>query len=151
MGQCDPDRSNLKMLLLAFILVPTLSLGEDAGEQLLSATNEYRNQNGKGPLVADTKLSVNAQMWADELAQRCVCEGKQCHSPVNMKTPGYSGLAENVAMECKNPPKAINAIDGWKKSPGHNKNMLSSLTNVGFGVGEKKYLTHPPCPDMSTN
>jgi len=46
------------------------------------------------------------------------------------------GLAENVYKECNHPPQAINAIDGWKKSPGHNENMLRNLTNVGFGVGD---------------
>ena len=90
-------------------------------------------------------------MWANELAQRCDCEEEQCHSPENMKIPGeliiiyymshiyiismirnffsgYMALAENVFMECNHPPKAINAVDAWKKSPGHNRNV--SIENV---------------------
>merc|ERR1712243_536914 len=109
----------------------------DIREQLLRATNEYRNQNGREPLATDMTLHESAQSWANELAQRCFCEGPQCHSPDNKKPPGFMGLAENVYMECNHPPQAMNAIDGWKKSPIHNKNMLlSQVTNVGFGVGD---------------
>jgi len=81
-------------------------------------------------------LRESAQSWANELAQRCECEGDECHSAENMKIPGYMAKAENVYMECNQSPQAINAIDGWKNSPGHNAHMLGSFTNVGFGVGD---------------
>ena len=36
-------------------------------------------------------------------------------------------------MECKNPPRAINAIDAWKKSPGHNENVsIENMLSVSF-------------------
>jgi uncharacterized protein YkwD len=71
--------------------------------------------------------------------------GFKCRAKAAREYLDIDSLAENVAMNYGSKNPATTAMNGWKKSPGHNKNMLGNYTQIGVGVARnsqgKVYLT----------
>lgn len=109
----------------------------DSEEQIfLQLINDYRAQNGKGPLAASATLSkaaqwksndlgVNAYFAHDDLFRTWVERIRDCGYGYN------TYLGENLAAGYSTASAAFNA---WKNSSGHNANMLgSNYTAIGIG------------------
>jgi len=88
--------------------------------------NSYRNQHGLKPVRLNVLLTKAAKAHSSDLAQwdRISHFGSNGSTPWDrVKQTGYraSLAAENVGT---GQSTFEEVLDGWKKSPGHNKNLL---------------------------
>jgi hypothetical protein len=108
-----------------------------SSEELLSLTNQERQNVGVGPLVYNEKLSQAANMKAQDMFEY----NYWAHNSPAGKTPwvfikasGYKYVyaGENLARGFTT---AQDVIRAWMASPDHRSNMLSSnYQDVGFAV-----------------
>lgn len=119
-------------------------LGWDAETQdFLRLINEYRAQNGLGPLALDSLLQ-DASAWMSKDMLRASCVGNYVcpHNDTTgrsfwqrMQDFGYFYSAgENLAWGVNGRmTTAPQALGGWRNSPGHNANMLNgNWTAIGI-------------------
>ncbi|MEM9925555.1 MAG: CAP domain-containing protein [Cyanobacteria bacterium P01_D01_bin.50] len=101
--------------------------------------NQYRSSQGLPPLKLNSKISAIAREHSKEMADNQVPFG---HSGANSrykeisKLISYSRVAENVAYNQGHQKPGKVAVDGWKKSPGHNRNMVGKYQVTGIGVAK---------------
>ncbi len=110
----------------------------DASErEFLVLINNYRAQNGRGPLAASYTLSRAAQWKSNDMA----ANNYFSHDDQNrtwvarIRDCGYTQnayIGENIAA---GQSTAQSVFTAWKNSPGHNSNMLSTtFTTIGIGL-----------------
>jgi len=107
-------------------------------EDILKYTNEYRASKGKPKLVLQQDVSKAAQKHTNRMASGKIPMGHDGFSErvASLRSAnGYRSAAENVA---RGQLSAKAVVDGWRKSPTHNKNMLGDYTVIGIGVAEGK-------------
>ncbi|UOM36065.1 CAP domain-containing protein [Acuticoccus sp. I52.16.1] len=99
--------------------------------------NAYRVSKGAGPLQVDPALNRIAAETARELARRDTLKTRM-HTAGGLArrllADDYSAerAAENLGAGY---PTLVMAVDGWKTSPGHNKNLLNrEMTHMGIGL-----------------
>ncbi len=119
-------------------------LGWDAETQdFLRLINDYRAQNGLGPLALDSLLQdASAWMSKDMLRASCVGNYACSHNDTTGRSLGervqdfgyfYEG-GENILWGINGKfTTAPQAFEGWRHSPGHNANMLiGNWTAIGI-------------------
>lgn len=89
-------------------------------DRIFNDVNAYRSQNGKQKWSRNASLDQEAQQWADYIART----GDFQHQKIT------SGV-ENLFFSTSNPNDAFNS---WRRSTGHNANMLSNTGAAGVGV-----------------
>ncbi|KAJ1569814.1 hypothetical protein HK096_001089 [Nowakowskiella sp. JEL0078] len=107
---------------------------------MLNLINKLRFDNDIPELKIDTRFTLVAQMQADYQALTCNLthfgiNNSSLQERVKLET-GLSNiyLGENVAVGY---PDVESVFDGWKNSPGHLANMISTDFNVvGFGFAD---------------
>ena len=123
---------------------------------IIEQTDAFRKEQGLARLDANAELTATARAFAQFLAK----SGKFAHEadgrqPADRaKASGYKfcTIAENLSMRMdsrgfKTEALAHEAVEGWKASPGHRKNMLlANVVEIGVGVarapdGHPKYLS----------
>jgi len=123
---------------------------------IVERTNAFRKAEGLPPLARNLALEHAAKQFAKYLAK----SGRFAHeadgrSPADRaKEAGYwyCTVAENLALNLDSRGFTVDkladeTIDGWKKSPGHRRNMvLPHVTEIGVGIAQAmgpdpKYLT----------
>lgn len=99
------------------------------GEELafMDLINAYRRTNGAGPLSLSLRLTVASEGHSRDMASRTYFS----HESLDGRTPwermraaGYrfsAPMGENLAVGFNS---ADTVFEGWKASPGHNRNML---------------------------
>jgi uncharacterized protein YkwD len=97
----------------------------------LDLINDYRRQHGVSPLALQHQLGAAAAHHSRAMARQNFYR----HSPLeNVADFGYKHwhvIGENI---CAGHASASRAMDAWKNSPGHNKNMLNpNFTAIGIG------------------
>lgn len=126
-----------------------LHISDDRCSFVLDKINEYRHINGLKAYIWNDLCAIQAQQhtanmanetvpfshngWADRykiLQGQLACLGK------------VSSGSENVSFSKPD----MNPLDAWKKSSGHNKNVLSNANLCGIGhvqtkIGDKHYYT----------
>ncbi len=115
-------------------------------KQIVALSNRFRQQEGRGQLKEDAKLSKAAQAYADFLARAeefsHTADGKEPAERVAEPGYRYCIVAENIANEYRaagftTEELAARFIEGWKKSPPHRKNLLDpDVLDVGVGVAQ---------------
>jgi uncharacterized protein YkwD len=105
--------------------------------KFLGMINEYRRQNGRGPLTISMTLSGASQWLADDMAAKNYFS----HTDSLGRNPGSRyiafgypsgvGWGENIAAGSSD---ARNTFCQWKTSAGHNANMLNG-SYVALGIG----------------
>lgn len=116
--------------------------GLDAEEQaFLVLINDYRAENGRGPLTPCTSLNRSAQGHSEDMRD----QNYFSHSGLNGSTPWTRScdacyelacgpstqMAENIAAGNSG---AAATFEQWRTSAGHNANMLgASFTQIGIG------------------
>lgn len=118
----------------------------EIGMRAVELTNDYRQTQHRPALAWNAALAAIATEHSAAMAAGKVPFGHDGFAGRTAKFPfGYSQAAENVAMNHGVGDVAKVAVDGWIKSPGHNKNLISSTTDCGIGVAQAKngawYLT----------
>jgi len=122
---------------------------------ILHETNSFRYQKGLGGLKRNDLLDRAARKFARYLAQ----SGKFSHTADGRKPAQriaatgykYCQVAENLARHSRSVGFAAQelaklAVNGWKNSPGHRRNMMqANVTEIGVGVaktsGQHRYLS----------
>ena len=107
---------------------------EKYADNVAALVNEYRQQNGLSPLAVIPVLQENAQTRAVEISQNFShtrTNGSSYKTAISSSLPKYT-WGENIAYGATTPESVI---DQWKRSSGHNQNMLSSkYTHIGVGA-----------------
>lgn len=99
--------------------------------------NTYRKSKGRQTLKVDPRLSAIADETARELARRNTLRTDMHTSQGiarRLAKANYSAAraAENLGAGY---PTLVLAIDGWKSSSGHNKNLLNrQMTHAGIAL-----------------
>src|SRR5689334_2770973 len=126
---------------LAAIAFDAAAAGEAAYEQhLADLVNGYRKETGLRPLVVDRKLATLAQEHSRDMAKA----KRMSHDefPDRVRRSGLAICVENVGW---NYPTPQNQFEAWRKSPGHEHNMLDRrVDKMGIGV-DGDYVTFMAC------
>lgn len=140
--------------LLVFVMLATMSVTllpqgaaaasytgttgmESMETQVVTLINNHRKANGLPALKVNTKLNVASHKHSLDMAQRGYFShtSKDGRSPWDrIRAAGYTcgTMGENIAAGQRT---AQQVFDGWKKSPGHNKNMLNrNFKSIGIGL-----------------
>lgn len=123
---------------------------------IVQMTNEFRRAEKLGEVKRNRELDLTARLFAEYLAKtgRFAHEADGRQPADRAKAAGYKfcTIAENLALNqasrgFKSEGLAKQAVEGWKNSPGHRKNMVQpSVTEIGVGVAkapdaDPKYLS----------
>ena len=122
---------------------------------IVKETNIFRRQNGLNPVRRYRLLDLAARRFAQYLART----GKFSHTADGRKPAQriaaagykYCRISENLALRGNSrgfqaAELATSAVEGWKNSPGHRRNMMHpTVTEIGVGVakvpGRHRYLS----------
>jgi len=107
----------------------------------LGIINDYRQQNGLGPLAACRSLNRTAQGHSEDMRDNNYFSHtglnnsspwtRACDACFDLGCGPSTAMAENIAAGNSD---AQSTFTQWKNSPGHNKNMLGSkFTMIGIG------------------
>jgi uncharacterized protein YkwD len=104
----------------------------------LKRINDYRKQNGLKPVVLNPDMVTFSQGYVAQLLENNVYE----HSDLNKgvytlenlyQSMGFGGFLSIDQEWCNELPELI--FSSWKKSKGHNANMLNpGITQVGMSI-----------------
>ena len=105
--------------------------------EVLSYVNQYRSEVGAAPLSLDSSLNLAATIrslemaWSDTFSHTRP-NGSSCFSVADELGIGYYAIGENIASGYYD---AASVSNGWKNSPGHYRNMISTkFGKIGIGV-----------------
>ena len=105
--------------------------GDDAyAQRLVTLVNDYRAHQSAGPLVVDPALARLAREHSAAMARA----GKLSHDGFagRAERSGYAICVENVGW---NYPTPADQLDGWRHSPGHDRNLVDRrVDRVGIAV-----------------
>jgi hypothetical protein len=123
--------------------------------QIIQLTNAFRKEQG----LAEVKLNAILRKAADEFARYLArtgtfshtADGREPHDRVKAAGYAYCITSENLAFNYdtrgfETRQLARDAVEGWKSSPGHRKNMVEpNVIEIGVAVAkaprEEKYLS----------
>lgn len=114
--------------------------------QALDGTNRYRASKGRPPLRWNAGIAAIAAEHAASMASGAApfshdgFEARVSRFPVAQR-----GAGENLALNSGVSTVAQTAVDGWIKSPGHEKNLVGNFNVCGIGTAQSSngtfYLT----------
>ena len=99
-------------------------------QRLAALVNQYRVSHGLPALVLDTTVASLAREHSAAMAKG----GQLNHDgfPSRVRRSGLAMCVENVGWNYRSPE---GQFDGWRASPGHNRNMLDRrVDRMGIGV-----------------
>ncbi len=121
--------------------IPDLARTEVA---IVAQTNAFRREERLAPVVRNAALDQAARLFAAYLAKTGrfahEADGRQPADRVKASGYQYCTVAENLALNLDSrgftaEKLSGEAIEGWKNSPGHRKNiLLPDVTEIGVGV-----------------
>lgn len=134
------------------VTLPDIAKVETA---IVEMTNTFRRENRLGEVRVNPKLTEAARSYASYLARSgSFSHSADGRSPAERtRVTGYQFclVAENLSLNLdsrgfETHRLAADAIDGWKRSPGHRRNMLAEhVTEIGVGVArasdKEQYLS----------
>ena len=100
--------------------------------------NQYRAQNGLGPVQLDGAVTGEAQYWSDQLNLQHACwflyHDYNYHARMRARFPGRR-FRENAACSGSTGGGAPFILQKWIDSSGHRQNMLTpEWKTIGVGV-----------------
>jgi hypothetical protein len=115
-------------------LQPVRPIGVDAGHAA-SLVSAYRAANGLGPVGVDSRLMQAASDYARAMGERDKINhriGGSLAKRVARAGYDWGATAENLGAGY---PTLDAAMDAWKGSPGHRRNLLNPLiTEIGIAA-----------------
>ena len=103
--------------------------------QAAGMVSAFRAQNGLGPVKVSAKLNGIAAAQARKMA----AENEMSHTvagqfPDRLAAGAYDAdrAAENLG---EGYDSLAEAMEGWKRSPEHRKNLLADVTEIGIATG----------------
>ena len=124
-------------LLLPFLLIAA-SPKENLTDDVLKYTNQFRRSKGLPALEMRNDLNAIARKHSEDMASGRKSFGHTGYdkrvSQIK-KVFGSCATAENVAYGATDGKDAVNT---WKNSNGHRKNMLGNYKYIGIGTARNK-------------
>ena len=114
--------------------------GGDYPQRLAALVNQYRVSHGLRALIVDTTVAGLALEHSAAMAKA----GQLNHDefPSRVRRSGFAVCVENVGWNYRSPE---GQFDGWRASPGHNRNMLDPrVERMGIGT-VADYVTMIAC------
>lgn len=123
---------------------------------IVELTNAFRRSERLSDVRPNAELAVAAKLFAEYLAKTGrfahEADGRQPADRVKAAGYRYCIVSENLASNLDSrgfttAGLAQQAVEGWKNSPGHRKNMVEPhVTEIGVGVaraptGDPKYIS----------
>jgi len=139
----------LSIILCSFIFLSPVSASDTSSysndtayyvKELLAQINRYRAGNGLKPLSFDRRLAGLAYEHSADMRRR----GVLCHDNFNerFRKSGHTSCVENVGCNYRT---ARDLFTAWRRSGGHDRNMLSGdIQRAGISVSGK-YVTFFAC------
>jgi len=127
--------------LVTIILFTSFLENKNAGivSDVLSLTNQFRKSKGLPALTIHSELNEIAEKHSTNMASKRVGFGhdgiEKRNALAKKVIKPMSNFAENVAYGASNGGGAVNM---WKNSPGHRRNMLGNFKYIGIGVAKDK-------------
>jgi uncharacterized protein YkwD len=107
----------------------------DLEKSVFEQINRYRVSKGLSKLTLDTRISKQARIHSQNMANgRVPFSHKGFEKRVNSISIGYQSAAENVAFNQGYDDPVAEAVSGWIKSPGHLVNIKGKYNLTGIGV-----------------
>lgn len=113
-------------------------------QQIIGRTNAFRKQENHRPVEANPQLSEAAAYFADYMARTSQygheADGGRPASRANRYGYDHCIISENIAYQYNSarftPEElASSLVEGWKRSPGHRRNMLDpDVSDTGVAV-----------------
>jgi uncharacterized protein YkwD len=130
----------LALSLLSIGLVSFVPASSDpAVNDVLAHTNQFRKSHGLSPLILHEGLNAIAQKHSQDMAKKRVSFGHagadRRHAQARRQVSSLRYFAENVAYGV---PDGKSAVAGWKKSPGHRRNLLGRYKYIGIGIAKDR-------------
>ena len=139
-------KTNSLRFTFIFLIISLLSfttgkpITGDLAEDVLKYTNQFRKSKGLKALEMRDDLNAIARKHSENMASGRCSFG---HSGYDLRVskvkktikPCDGNIAENVAYGASNGKEAI---DIWKNSSGHRKNMLGDYKYIGIGTARNK-------------
>lgn len=151
----------LNLLIVFTFFLPAIfnvgSVSASTSSDLINLVNQYRTGQNLGVLTADKKLtSASCWMAADMAVNNYFSHtdslGRDPFTRMNAFGATAKARAENIASLTNQANSAQKIFTGWKKSSGHNANMLgASYTRIGVGFAySKKSKTYSWVADFAS-
>ena len=125
---------------LGFVLLLVLGVSSclaDTCDDLFVLINQERVQEGRKPLVRNTRLDQLATEWAQVMSSK----QSQSHRALTkslLNSNGWKNLSENIYGPV-NDGSAKSIFHAWMSSSGHKENLLrESSTLGGVGIAQTK-------------
>jgi hypothetical protein len=125
------------------VITPDVPAVETA---IVAMTNAFRLENKLGEVRPNAQLAQAARAYAAYLARTNAfshtADGRQPADRVGETGYQYCQVAENLALNLDSRgfetwALAAHAVEGWKNSPGHRRNMLTPhVTDIGVAVAQ---------------
>lgn len=125
-------------------MTPTLPEIPKVEIAIVEMTNAFRRENKLGEVKPNATLSKAARDYATYLARTNTfshtADGREPAERVQRAGYAYCQIAENLASHLdsrgfQSVELAGQAVEGWKNSPGHRKNMLAEhVVEIGVAV-----------------
>jgi uncharacterized protein YkwD len=113
----------------------------ELAENIHQQVNDFRRAHGLQPLRFEQIISAQAIQHSLEMVSRGSAVShagfEERLKKIGEQLP-YRAGAENVAASIGYENPARTAVDGWKTSPGHRKNMLGDFTLTGIGIAQSE-------------
>lgn len=140
----EVQSEHLNRLAASSVTANNLPDLERVQEQIVSATNQFRRQQGLPELKVNQALTKAAQYFADYMARTDkyshTADGKEPWQRTAEYGYAYCIVLENIAYEYsaegfRTKDLAQGFMKGWQKSPPHRKNLLDpDVDEIGVGV-----------------
>ena len=144
----QPNRSFTPMAALT----PDIAQTEMA---IVELTNAFRAEQKLGSVKPNAQLNAAARAYAEFLAKSDMfshtADGRQHSDRAQSAGYAYCQVSENLSLNLdsrgfETRQLARDAVEGWKNSPGHRKNLVAPhVVEIGVGVakarGAEKYLS----------
>ncbi len=110
-------------------------------ESIHQKVNDFRAAEGLQPLRLNAIITAQATQHSVQMARQGSAIShagfEDRLKKIGEKLP-YRAGAENVAASIGYENPARTAVEGWKTSPGHRKNMLGDFTLTGIGIAQSE-------------
>lgn len=110
-------------------------------QEIHRGVNEFRQSQGLQPLTLNAAISEQAREHSVEMSQTPdTISHKNFDERVKelRQQMPYQASAENVAVNVNYENPGVQAVEGWKNSPSHRKNMLGDYNQTGIGIARGK-------------
>jgi uncharacterized protein YkwD len=134
-----PPQFIFVFLMISLLFFTSATPKEGLTEEVLKYTNQFRKSKGLKALEMRSDLNEIAQKHSKDMASGRTSFGHGGYEKRELQVAKiikpFGSMAENVAYGARTGKEAVEI---WKNSSGHRKNMLGDFTYIGIGTASSK-------------